>query len=121
MFIEITELKPVDEQIRLIFNGNVTEPNDDSRVKIYYTVNDSNERLDETDPDILVDIKQIIGNLNFGNQSDGLSISVNFDTIKSKWKISCSSVQRVSGMIFPHEVEINLDDMHIHVLFNVYR
>jgi len=35
------------------------------------------------------------------------------------WKISSTRVIRINGMIFPHEIEINLDSKNILVKFNV--
>lgn len=47
-------------------------------------------------------------------------MNVKFDTRKIGWKIKCTRVTRVSGLIFPHEIEINLDIMELLVHFDVY-
>lgn len=114
------ELKGREERIRLIFKGDMIEPNEESIVTVYYSAEDNEEYADETDPDILVNIRQVVGDLSFGSKSEGLLITVQFDTFHSNWSIKCSSIRRVDGQIFPHEIEIDLDKLALNVLFNVY-
>lgn len=121
MGLDTTELKGVNEQIHLKFKGHNYTPNDDgSLMTIISEVNDDEELLDVTDPNYLVIIKRIYGSINIGDIESGLSLHIELDTSKLNWKISCSPIKRVNDMIFPHEIEIDLDNSEILIRFDVY-
>jgi hypothetical protein len=114
------ELKVENCAIRLFSKGAEVDLNNGSKVVIQYYTEDSEEYIDESNPDLLVDIINIKVNLFFGEDNETLSFEAKFNQFKSKWKLKLSRVFRVSGLIFPHEIEINLDSMEIYVLFDVY-
>lgn len=121
MITDKQELKPADGQIHVIFRGEKYELDDDrSLVTVWFDVDDSEELKDESDPNLLVNILSVDGSIHLGDEQSGFFMNVNFDTRKSFWKIKCTRVTRVSGLIFPHEIEINLDNLELIVLFDVY-
>jgi len=109
------ELKTANEQIVVIFRGEKYELEDErSLVTVTYQADDSEEYKEETDPDILVNIID-------GDAEGGFFMHVQFDTSKISWDIKCSRVYwRVSGLIFPHAIEINLDKMEMLIRFDVF-
>ena len=114
-------LKTDDEQIRVIFRGQTFELEDSrSLVTVRYEVDDNPELREENDPDLLVNILSIDGSIYAGDEDSGLFIHVKFDTQKVGWAIKCTKVNRVSGLIYPHEIDINLDTMEMLVRFDVY-
>ena len=121
MLLDSTELKAKDEQIQVRFNGIFYQPYDEgSIITIDTEIKDDRSLSDEDDPDLLVDIKRVQGNVTIGEQEDGLLLSFSFDTFKKPWAISCSRIQRVEGMIFPHEILVDLDNMILEIRFNIY-
>ena len=120
MNILTEELKVENDAIRLFSKGAEVDLNNGSKVIIQYYADDSEKYIDETSPDILVNILNIKGSLLFGEGDEALNFEAKFNHFKSNWKLKLSRVNRVSGLIFPHEIEINLDFMEINVLFNVY-
>lgn len=115
------ELKTADGQIHVIFRSEKFELDDDrSLVTVYYDVDDSEEFKDESDPNLLVNILSVDGSIHLGDEHSGFFMNVKFDTRKIGWKINCTRVTRVSGLIFPHEIDINLDNMELLVHFDVY-
>jgi hypothetical protein len=121
MFQDSTELKAKDEQIQVRFNGSFYQPSDENGIIIIDTeINDDKSLSEEDDPDLLVDIKRVQGSVTIGEEENGLLLSFSFDTFKKPWAISCSRIQRVEGMIFPHEILIDLDNMILEIRFDIY-
>jgi hypothetical protein len=121
MLLDSTELKATNEQIQVRFNGSFYQPSgEQSIITIDTEINDDKSLSEEDDPDLLVDIKRVQGSVTIGEEGDGLKLSFSFDTLKKTWAISCSRIQRVEGMIFPHEVLVDLDNMVLEIHFNVY-
>jgi|GEM_PF-1063954 len=116
------ELKTANEQIVVIFRGEKYELEDErSLVTVTYQADDSEEYKEETDPDILVNIIDVKGSIHIGDAEGGFFMHVQFDTSKISWDIKCSRVYwRVSGLIFPHAIEINLDKMEMLIRFDVF-
>jgi len=114
-------LKTDDEQIRVKFRGQTFELDDNrSLVTIRYEVDDSPDLEEEDNPDLLVNILGVDGSIHVGDEEGGLFVHVKFDTQKVGWTIKCTRISRVSGLIFPHEIDIDLDKMEILVRFDVY-
>ena len=121
MFQDSTELKAKDEQIQVRFNGSFYQPSDENGIIIIDTeINDDKSLSEEDDPDLLVDIKRVQGSVTIGEEENGLLLSFSFDNFKKPWAISCSRIQRVEGMIFPHEILIDLDYMILEIRFDIY-
>lgn len=121
MFLDSTELKAKDEQIQVRFNGSFYQPSDENGIIIIDTeISDDKSLSEEDDPDLLVDIKRVQGSVTIGEEENGLLLSFSFDTFKKPWAISCSRIQRVEGMIFPHEILVDLDNMTLEIRFNIY-
>jgi len=114
-------LKTNNGQIRVIFRGETFDLDDDrSIVTVHYDFDDSEENKDETDPNLLVNISSVDGALHIGDEEAGFFMHVKFDTRKIDWKINCTRIFRVSGLIYPHEIELNLDSLEMLVRFDVY-
>lgn len=121
MLLDSTELKAKNDQIQVRFNGIFYQPYDDeSIITIDTEIDDDSSLSDEDDPDLLVDIKRVRGNVTIGEQEDGFILSFSFDTFKKPWAISCSRIKRVEEMIFPHEIFVDLDNMVLEIRFNIY-
>jgi hypothetical protein len=121
MLLDSTELKAKDEQIQVRFNGSFYQPSVENGIIIIDTeINDDKSLSEEDDSDLLVDIKRVQGSVTIGEQGDGLMLSFSFDTLKKPWAISCSRIQRVEGMIFPHEILVDLDNMVLEIRFDIY-
>jgi len=116
------ELKTANEQIVVIFRGEKYELEDErSLVTVTYQADDSEEYKEETDPDILVNIIDVKGSIHIGDAEGGFFMHVQFDTSKISWNIKCGRVLwRVSGLIFPHVIEITLDKMEMLIRFDVF-
>jgi hypothetical protein len=121
---EIEELKASDDKIKIIKNGTVFRPYDDlSSIKIEFEIDDEAvEELPEiNEAGYLLSIKRVFGSVQISDEDPSLTFVANIDTEKSNsWNISSSRITRIQNMIFPHGVEINLDNREIVVLFDIY-
>jgi len=81
------ELKVENDAIRLFSKGAEVDLNSGSIVTIQYYADDSEEYIDETSPDILVNILNIKGNLLFGEGDAALNFEPIYNQFKSKWKL----------------------------------
>jgi len=119
--LEQQTLKAVDEEIQIIYQDKLIIPwDEDSNITIDYFIEENEDDLEIDDGNYLVNIRRIYGTVNIGNPESELSYIVKVDTQYLGWKIKCSSVKRIDGAIFPHQIEINLDNKTILVKFNVY-
>jgi hypothetical protein len=119
--LEQQTLKAVDEEIQIIYQDKLIIPwDEDSNITIDYFLEENEDDLEIDDGNYLVDINRIYGTVNIGNPESELSYIVKVDTQYLGWKIKCSRVKRIDGAIFPHQIEINLDNKTILVKFNVY-
>ena len=88
MLLDSTELKAKDDQIQVRFNGIFYQPyNDESIITIDTEIDDDSSLSVEDDPDLLVDIKRVQGNVTIGEQENGFILSFSFDTFKKPWAI----------------------------------
>ena len=113
-------LQATNEAIEVIHKGQVINPYDeDSTITIDYVIDDNAEDEEIDNPDYLIHIHRIFGSLNIGNPDSALCFMAKVDSDFDGWKISCTRVERINGMIFPHSIEINLDNMSMLVKFDV--
>ena len=121
---DIEVLKAFDDRIKVIKDSKEFRPYDElSSINIEYEIDDevAEEFPDLSDAGYILLIKRIFGSILIGDEDPSLTFSANIDTFAaSGWKITTSRINRISNMIFPHEIEINLDKKEILVLFNVY-
>jgi hypothetical protein len=121
---EIEELKASDDKIKIIKNGVLFRPYDDySFINIQFEIDDEAAeelpKINEAGAFLL--IKRIHGSVQISDEDPSLTLVANIDSEKSNgWKISTSRITRIQNMIFPHEVEIDMDKKEIVVLFDVY-
>jgi hypothetical protein len=119
--LENLTLKAKDEEIQIIYQDKLIIPwDEDSNITIDYFVEEFEDDLEIDDGDYLVEIRRIYGTVNIGNPESELSYIAKVDSQFPGWKIKCSRVKRIGGAIFPHHLEINLDNKTILVKFNVY-
>ena len=121
---EVEELKASNDKINIINNGSTFRPYDDhSFINIEYEIDDDavEEFPEINEAGCFLLIKRIHGSVQISDKDPSLTLVANIDTGKSNgWKISTSRITRIQNMIFPHEVEIDIDKKEIVVLFDVY-
>ena len=119
MFYDEHKLEVDNDEIRLIFNTNSLELNNNSFVEIFYTVDDDDELSEINITDAIVEIQKINGSLNVGDSDNGFNITFQIDKHNRDWKIRCSEyLYRNSHVIYPHEIEINLDKKELFLTFD---
>ncbi len=118
---EITYLKASSEQLVLKCGGIVYTPIDnESEITVWHELDEEADLEDDINLHHFINIKRVFGSINIGDKEDGFFLHLYFDTLKTNWKIKTSSIRIVSGMIFPHQIEIDLDKHEIYVRFDVY-
>ena len=90
MFYDEHKLEVDNDEIRLIFNTNSLELNNNSFVEIFYTVDDDDELSEINITDAIVEIQKINGSLNVGDSDNGFNITFQIDKHNIDWKIRCS-------------------------------
>ncbi len=114
-------LNAKDEAIHLVYQDKTIIPFDDeSAITIDYFIENKAEDEEVDDTNYLINVRRIYGTVNLGNPDSALSYLAKVDTEIVGWTIKCTNrLVRINGMIFPHEIDINLDDMTMLVKFDV--